>query len=142
MPLHSSLLAHGSLKDHDRRLAADVPYLFDEIDRKVFESNFHAFMGVEERLDEIKDMGPFEARELNPCDLLHDNLAHARKLFEKLKSMSKDALKQSPLDQILRRLVAIIAICYGCTSEPAFFLTTMDRQLSELRASVGESFFV
>ena len=143
-PLSSTLsaFASASFKDHDKRLAAEASFIFDEINRLLFETNFHAFMGVDKRLDHMKAMAPREPRDLDPRDLLHDNLAHARLYFDKLKAVSDDGLDQNPLDQIWRRIVAIIALCYGCTSEPAFFLSTMDHQLSALREPVGRLPFV
>jgi hypothetical protein len=141
-PLSGTLSAHGSFQDHDKRLTAEVPFVFEEINRQLFETNFHAFMGVSERMDHLKAMVPCESRDLDSPDLLHDNLAHARLYFDELKAISDDGLDQSPLDDIWRRLVAIIALCYRCTSEPAFFLSTLDRQLSELRAAVGKFPFV
>jgi hypothetical protein len=143
-PLSSTLsaFASASFKDHDKRLAAEASFIFDEINRLLFETNFHAFMGVDKRLDHMKAMAPREPRDLDPRDLLHDNLAHARLYFDKLKAVSDDGLDQNPLDQIWRRIVAIIALCYGCTSEPAFFLSTMDHELSALRESVGRLPFV
>ncbi len=83
-------------------------------------------------------MAPIESRDLDPRDLLHDNLAHARLHFDMLKAVANDGLEESPLNDIWRRLVAIVALCYGCTSEPSFFLTTMDHQLGALRAAVGK----
>jgi len=141
-PLSSTLSASTSFMDHDKRLAAEVSFIFEEVNRLLFETNFHAFMGVNGRLDHMKAMAPQESRDLDPRDLLHDNLAHARLYFDKLKAISDDGLDQSPLDQIWRRIVAIIALCYGCTSESAFFLSTMDHQLSALRESVGKLPFV
>ncbi len=49
------LLIRESLKDHDKKLAAEVPFLLDKIGRNVFQSIFYAFM---ERLHKIKDRPP------------------------------------------------------------------------------------
>ena len=137
-PLSSTLSQHGSLADHDKRLASEVSFIFEEVEINLFETTFLAFFGIDKRLDEIKTMAPIESRDLDPRDLLHDNLAHARLHFDMLKAVANDGLEESPMNDIWRRLVAIVALCYGCTSEPSFFLTTMDHQLGALRAAVGK----
>lgn len=43
------------------------------------------------------------------------------------------------IEHVWLQLLGIISICYGCTSEPAFFLTTMDRLLDKLRTLCGKS---
>jgi hypothetical protein len=119
--------------------------VLEEIDIKRFASNYNCFLNVEMRLPQnsslIRDAKEGQgapASVIQPLDLLHDNLFHAGAFFKILKSeASAEGSVKADVEKIWRRLMAVPAICYGCTSEPAFFLSTANHLLNELRGAFG-----
>ncbi|KAE9373250.1 hypothetical protein N431DRAFT_465547 [Stipitochalara longipes BDJ] len=144
------------LGELDTILAGYVDMVLKEIDRTRFNANFKAFNAIRIRLPEMltrgsskkslaetrDEWGRVQAGHMESADLLHDNIFHAQALksiiLEKLQHHPAAQLKY--IEQTWLRLIAIIAICFGCTSEPAFFLTTMDMLLDQLRYHIGLSF--
>jgi hypothetical protein len=130
-------------------LTKQVSMVCREIDIERFKSNLQGFLNVKERLPRLigavnprADAKGIKALRLqlhDESDLLHDNLFHIHKLFDKLKEEKLKTSNFGEAEHIWLRLMAIIAICFGCTSEPAFFLTTMDRLLLQFCAAVSKS---
>jgi hypothetical protein len=149
IPVFSTVLSCGSLAEHDSRLTQRIPLVLAEIDIDLFKSNLQGFLNTKTRLDHLQATAPrktsagfeyssFKAGELSHAELLHDNLVHAHKLFELLQSDEVFDYNSSVIQKTWLQLMAVLAICYGCTSESAFFLTTMDRLLSKLRDEIGK----
>jgi hypothetical protein len=47
------------------------------------------------------------------------------------------AIPAAEVDELWLQIISIIAICRGCTAEPSFFLSTLDRLLDDLRMAYG-----
>ena len=140
-----SMSSHGSMADYDTRLPIFAARVLEEIDTKIFASNFNCFLNVEMRLPrnaslicDAKEGQGAPTSAIQPLDLLHDNLLHAGAFFTILKSeASAERSVKAHVERIWRRLMAVLAICYGCTSEPAFFLSIADHLLNELKGAFG-----
>ena len=157
--LHYNLEIPPSFTELDGYLVSLVPQIINNIDTSRFFSNMGCFVELRHRNPVVEArlgaQGAAEgtlpasweywkiaykvpANRLEIDDLFYDNIFHAKTLFEMLQheDLPLDCDRES-LKTSWSRILALIAINYGCTSEPAFFLTTMDRILSEMRLAVG-----
>lgn len=127
--VYSGISSHGSLADLDTRFSGFARKVLEEIPLERFLSNYNCCLNVKMRLpqnssirwDDQKARGALSAL-LHPLDLLHDNLFHATALFDILKreSLTESSVK-GKVEQAWQRIIAVLAICYGCTAEPTFF---------------------
>ncbi|CZR59127.1 uncharacterized protein PAC_09019 [Phialocephala subalpina] len=151
IPISSTQWSYGTLADIDGRLTMLVPTMFNDVDSQLFERNLQAFLNTRSRLPHIESLSnqfikriyPSEKSsrikpdEIDSMDLLQDNIVHANALFLQLKRERGACYDSHLVSKIWYRLMSIAALCYGCVSEPAFLLTTMDRCLGELKEAFG-----
>lgn len=76
------------------------------------------------------------------AELLQDNVFHALALFDVLNNVVclPTAIPIAEIDELWLQILSVIAICRGCTSEPSFFLSTLDKLLDDLRLAYGAHF--
>jgi hypothetical protein len=150
-PVIDTISSNGSLTDHDTRLTALVPFVMEEIDPIRFRAVLQGLLNTKTRLpsyeQSVQEKSPdtssnhvhckkedtIHATRTNRGDILHDNIVHCHAFFDRLIKQAGMLPDSEGVNRTWLRLFAIIAICFGGTSEPAFFLTMMDRQLGILR---------
>jgi hypothetical protein len=143
-----------SLAELDASLVQQASLVLDEIDPKYFRLSYYNLQSITTRLPQFqlgkwprhffekkKGQGGDRVRPVFVPDgkLLHDNVFLAFALFEALKDDMPVGCGRDRLQRIWHQLLAAIALCHGCTSEPAFFLSTVDRLLCSMRAEVGRA---
>ena len=155
--VREEISSHGSLESHDARLIEKIPQVFRQIDEKTFNRRLGQIWAIRTRLPsvaarkginnhagktrEIPRAGAYERRASNMIpqrDLVHDNIFHAYTLFQALKDESEGDLPLVEIEQAWLRINAVVAICWGCTSEHVLFLSTLDVLLDQLRTLVGK----
>jgi hypothetical protein len=72
-------------------------------------------------------------------ELLHDNIFYAHAIFQILVDEGLDLVNLDNIKEIWLQLLSVVAILCGCTSEPSFFLSTLDWLLDNLRTAFGEA---
>lgn len=143
-PLCVALSPSGSLADHDTRLSKFVAGQFLEgVSLSRFQSNMRAFLDAKERrvIHHLAGKGykmKLTPNDIRPLERLHDDLCHAHYFFELLKVERLPNQHSDAIEQAWLRIIAVIAICYGCTPDPAFLLSTLDCLLDDLRSALGE----
>ena len=160
LPVIDTIASNGSLADHDARLTESVPFVMSEIDPQRFRAILQGLLNTKTRLPFFQNIQrktpsrpnvrPVQRKKedfhfagrMSRADILHDNIVHAHGFFEKLQKKAAGCCNSEDVERIFRRLMAIVAICFGGTSEPAFFVTTMDRLLNAMSDQFGERFFI
>jgi hypothetical protein len=136
----------GSLDDYDDHISEFVGTQFLEgVSLSRFQSSLRAFLDATER--RIVHYLPGEGRQMRltpndirPLERLQDDLCHAHFFFRLIKADLPNQ-RSDEIEQAWLRIIAVIALCYGCTADPAFLLSTLDRLLDDLRSAFGELVF-
>ena len=151
-PDKSKALPRMAIKQLDHELTSHCSALLGSINTSRFKASLAEFEGIRTRhpflsassahpsylFREARDRSLFRAEFLPSKVLLHDNLYHAIQLFGELGERALEGADLKRADQIWRHLIATVAISNGCISDPAFFLSTMDRLLSQLKSAFGK----
>lgn len=147
----------GCLSLTDTTLTNQAPLVLDQIDPLQFRENLDFLLSCNTRppaatlykgkktTDHNRPVLPTSRRALRVQagrfrreDLLHDNMFHSLALFSILQGDGlPTAILAAEVDELWLQIISIIAICRGCTAEPSFFLSTLDRLLDDLRMAYG-----
>jgi hypothetical protein len=154
--IRDDMALNGSLETLDSSLIKRAMLVFDQVDEAQFSQRLGQILSIKSRLASIVERvgcsnkgnghrqphpGTYErvdSMRIPQMELLHDNLFHASELLRVIKDDFIANGKIPEVEQIWLRLMGIIAICWGCTSEHALFFSTMDRLLDQLRFRVGK----
>lgn len=125
------------------RYPTDISQWLEElaanVDRGKFKLTFEAFEGVTQRPQKCRKASRDHTMWINPrywFDVVKDNIYHVRGIVAAM--VDQQMIEQDgsfpalELQQTLRRMWALLALCYGLWTEPALLCTVMDQLLEEL----------
>jgi hypothetical protein len=142
----------------DTRLTSQVSLILEQIDPSQFQENLDFILSCNDTrppaallykgrttTDYKQPILPTSRRALRiqagrfrRHELLHDNIFHSQALFNILQNDTfPTAIPRPEIEKLWLQILSLIAICRGCTSEPSFFLSTLDRLLDNLRSAYG-----
>ncbi|KAK0115498.1 hypothetical protein ONS96_013952 [Cadophora gregata f. sp. sojae] len=143
-PVDTNIWATIDLETVDAQLCAALPKAFEEIDRAQFIANFTHLVAITERPASLytsqgrrkKTPAALHSDKIPAIDLLKDNLYHAHKL---LLSLPSDPGNKNCPNKVLPsktwlRMVALVAIFYGCIAEPGLLVSVSNQLLKDLLA--------
>jgi len=129
----SSKVPPPSITNCDLRLIHYSSHVLSEVDNELFQKKFLGFYHTRTRLEHINTGDSRLTRTFfRTEDQFHDNLVHLHGLLDVIQREVLIISQHINVERLRLKLIAIVTICFGCTSEPAFFLTTMDRMLQKL----------
>lgn len=155
----AKLLVYKScLLPTDTRLTSQVSLILDQIDPSQFQENLDFILSCNNTrppaallykgrtttdykqpiLLTSRRALRIQAGRFRRYELLHDNIFHSQALFNILQNDTfPTAIPRPEIEKLWLQILSLIAICRGCTSEPSFFLSTLDRLLDDLRIAYG-----